>query len=317
MDNKVISIGEMLIDFTAQSIGNIKSVNGFTKNPGGAPANVAVCVSRLGGKAAFISKLGEDAFGEFLIGVLKENNVDTQYIKRTAEANTALAFVSLDDNGDRDFLFYRKPSSDLFLSESDIADDCINEGDILHFCSVSLVDYPVKRAHMQAIKNALARNVLISFDPNLRYNLWDSKQQLIDTVNEFIPYAHLLKVGDEELAVLTQLCDESEAAKKIMTGNVQCVIVTKGRGGATAYLKSGEVFASKGRRVKCVDATGAGDIFIGTVLYQLLRDGADVKSICGESKRFIKYLEYANKAAAKSVTMRGAIPSMPMGEEIF
>ena len=161
--NKLISIGECLIDFTATSPGSIASVSGFDKNAGGAPANVAVCVARLGGQSSFISKLGNDGFGDFLIETLKNKGVDCSKIIRDAFHHTPLAFVSLTESGERDFMFLRKHSSDLFLTPDEIDESMFINGDILHFGSVDLVSEPVKSAHLTAIKYAIKNHLVELF----------------------------------------------------------------------------------------------------------------------------------------------------------
>jgi len=165
----LFSIGEILIDFIPRQKGiALKDVASFTRVPGGAPANVAAAVAKFGGAASLITKLGEDAFGDFLLEQMTEFGVRTDKIVRTKEANTGLAFVSLRENGERDFSFYRSPSADLLLKESEIDADWFQQGDFLHFCSVDLVESPIKYAHLKAIGASKARGGILSFDPNVR-----------------------------------------------------------------------------------------------------------------------------------------------------
>ena len=138
---KVVAIGELLIDFVPQQRGcALDEVVQFERVAGGAPANVATAVARLGGRAQMISQVGEDAFGTHILKTLHANGVDTSSVFRTGRANTALAFVSLDKNGNREFSFYRNPSADLFLDEAQITPDIFADCAVLHFCSVDLVD---------------------------------------------------------------------------------------------------------------------------------------------------------------------------------
>lgn len=144
---KVISIGEALIDFIPnQNGGKLKNVSEFRRVAGGAPANVSAVVAKLGGKSSFISKLGKDAFGDYIIDVLNEVNVNTDYVLRTSKANTGLAFVSLKEDGNRDFSFYRNPSADMLLEADEVKKEWFNNCHILHFCSVDLIDSPMKLA---------------------------------------------------------------------------------------------------------------------------------------------------------------------------
>lgn len=311
---KLISIGEMLIDFTAAHPGKIDEVMCFEKNPGGAPANVALCTAKYGAEAIFWGKLGTDAFGDYLLEILRKGGVDASYVKRTEDANTPLAFVALDSSGEREFVFYRNPSSDLLLSPEEIDPAVFSQGDILHFCSVSLVDYPVKYAHKAAISYALDVGALISFDPNLRYSLWPSREKLIETVREFIPYAHILKLGEDELKDVSGIDDEADAVRSLFMGNVGIVLITRGQNGASAYFKNMARVDAPGVEAVSVDATGAGDTFIGTFLYQVLRSGKGLEAIADVCAG---YLRYCNRAAGLCVSRRGAIPALPSYKEVF
>ena len=308
---KVYAIGEMLIDFTPCGEEGV-----FKRNAGGAPANVAVCVARLGGESAVISKLGKDLFGDYLVNVLQKGNVDSRFVYRTDAANTALAFVTLDEEGDRSFSFYRNPSADLFLNEQEVTKVPFKKGDILHFGSVDLVDYPVRGAHMSAISHAKDVGAIVSFDPNLRYNLWKNPKELLDTVNTFIPFADVVKVSEEELADITGISDEKEAVRKLFRGDVRLIFVTRGGKGASVYTKNGSVYSSASEHANCVDTTGAGDTFIGAILFQLLRSGKsreELDTIGGLQN----WLRFANKAAWFVVQRPGAIPAMPSYFEVF
>ncbi len=310
--NTLYAIGEMLIDFTAQEAGVLETATTFRKNAGGAPANVAVCVAKLGKRASVVTKLGNDAFGNFLAETLMRENVGTDFVFRTDEANTALAFVSRDEKGERSFSFYRNPSSDMLLSEKEVGSIPFQKGDILHFCSVDLCDAPVKKAHVAAIKRARAAGATVSFDPNLRYSLWKSAEELLATVREFLPLADIVKVSDEELCDITGISCEKEAAESLLTGEVKLVFVTKGAGGASAYTKETEAW-QPAESAKVVDTTGAGDSFIGTVLYQLL--GRTVEGL--RKEELSEMLCRANRAAGIVVSREGAIPAMPARKEVF
>lgn len=314
---KLFSIGEVLIDFIPLQKGKaLKDVVTFERAPGGAPANVAAAVAKLGANSAMISKLGLDAFGDFLIEKLEEVGVNTDTVFRTKAANTALAFVSLREDGERDFSFYRNPSADLLLDESEINDDWFNEGDILHFCSVDLVESPMKKAHVKAINAAISKGGLISFDPNVRLPLWDNPEDCRKTILEFIPKAHLVKISDEELEFITGISNIEEAIQSLFVGHVKAVIFTKGSQGADVYV-NGNKFESTGYKVDVQDTTGAGDAFIGGVLYQLLTKQANQHNIEEiVEKSHIEILAYANASGALTTTGKGAISSLPTKEEI-
>lgn len=308
---KVYAIGEMLIDFTPYGEDGV-----FKRNAGGAPANVAVCVARLGGESAVVTKLGKDLFGDYLVGVLQREKVDAKFVYRTDCANTALAFVTLSEGGERSFSFYRNPSADLFLNEDEVSQIPFRKDDILHFGSVDLVDYPVRKAHKRAIARAKAAGAIVSFDPNLRYNLWKDPRDLLDTVNAFIPYADVVKVSEEELADITGLSDEKQAVKTLFRGDVRLIFVTRGGNGASVYTKSGREFTALSERANCVDTTGAGDTFVGAVLFQLQKSGISRDGLDG-TEDFDRWLHFANKAAWFVVQRAGAIPAMPFAGEVF
>ena len=308
---KVYAIGEMLIDFTPYEEEGV-----FKRNAGGAPANVAVCVARLGGESAVVTKLGKDMFGDYLVNVLQKEKVDDTFVYRTDSANTALAFASLREDGERSFSFYRNPSADLFLNAEETSQIPFQKEDILHFGSVDLVDYPVRQAHKNAIARAKEAGAIVSFDPNLRYNLWKDPQELLDTVNAFLPYADIVKVSEEELADITGLADEKQAVNKLFRGDVRLIFVTRGGKGASVYTKDGRVFTARSDRADCVDTTGAGDTFVGAVLFQLLQKGKSREQLTGIDD-FDCWLHYANKAAWFVVQRTGAIPAMPSADEVF
>ncbi|WP_071392894.1 carbohydrate kinase family protein [Bacillus tuaregi] len=313
----LFSIGEVLIDFIPLEKGRaLKDVVTFERAPGGAPANVAAAVAKYGGQASMITKLGADPFGRFLFEKLEEAGVQTNKIQTTTEANTGLAFVSLQSNGERDFTFYRKPSADLLLSEAEIEENWFAEGDILHFGSVDLVESPMKQAHMKAIQSAKSNGAIISFDPNVRLPLWEDPEECRNTILSFIPMAHIVKISDEELEFVTGMKDEEKAISSLFVGDVKTVIFTKGANGAELFLKD-KKYESTGFQVEVFDTTGAGDAFVGGFLYQLLKKKAtqqNLEDILAANHESI--LAFANASGALTTTGKGAISSLPKKEEI-
>lgn len=314
---KVICIGEALIDFIPYEKGvALKRVNSFLRVPGGAPLNVAATVAKLGGSSKIITKLGIDAFGDAILDAVKPLGVDISSVLRTDLANTALAFVTLDENGERDFSFYRNPSADMLLDEKEINSSDFEEGNILHFCSVSLIDAPIKRAHSKAIEYSIAKNGLISFDPNIRLPLWNSEDECRRAILEFLPKAHILKISDEELQFITGIKDEETALNSLFRGNVSIIIYTKGSGGGEFISKSKKV-VSKGFNVKVCDTTGAGDSFIGAFLYQIASMDLELVDILElEADKIKQLLKFSNATAALVVCKKGAIDALPTKEEV-
>ena len=314
---KVISIGEALIDFIPNQKGcELKHVTGFERVVGGAPANVSAVVAKLGGKSNFISKLGEDAFGDHIIETLKDANVNTDYILRTDKANTGLAFVSLKEDGNRDFSFYRNPSSDMLLEESELKQEWFEDCYCLHFCSVDLIECPMKNTHKKAIEYALQNKSIISFDPNVRLPLWDSEESCREAILEFLPLAHIVKISDEELEFITGYNNIDEAKTVLFNGNVKLVLFTKGKDGAEAHTKD-KIVKIPGNSVDVVDTTGAGDSFIGSFLFKLLQDNINIKNLDSISDEMLKeYLVFSNYYATYSTTKKGAIGSYATLDEI-
>lgn len=316
MNNRLCGIGEALIDFIPELKGQrLKDVPSFTRVAGGAPANVVGAVTKLGIPSKFLTKLGDDPFGDYIVEVLDEAGIDTSNIARDQEGETALAFVSLAADGNRDFKFYRKNSADLRYSVEDIPEDILNDCGMIHFCSVDLVDSPMKEAHKKLIEMAIEQDVMVSFDPNLRFSLWDDLDQLKKTVNDFLPYADIIKISDEELEFITGYSDIKDAVPELLSGRGKYVIYTKGKDGAEIYTKNGMVGAP-GYTIEVRDTTGAGDSFIGAFLFCILRDQVKNLDSVSEEKLY-EYLDFANAYAAYTTTKEGALAAMATGEEMI
>ena len=305
---KVVAIGELLIDFVPQQKGcALDEVTHFERVAGGAPANVAAAVARLGGSAAMISQVGEDAFGTHILKVLQGNGVDTAAVFRTGRANTGLAFVSLDATGNREFSFFRNPSADLFLDESQITPDLFTDCAALHFCSVDLVDWPVRQAHRRAIALAREAGAFVSFDPNVRLPLWDTPADCQAAIRAFLPAADLVKLSDDEVEFVTGCADERGAAEQLLAGGCRLVLVTRGANGSAAYTQTAEAYADT-LSVPVTDTTGAGDSFIGSFLYQLTRDGVGADGLSALPQAQLEaYLRFSAQYASLTVQHKGAV----------
>ena len=313
---RLISIGEALIDFVPHQIGcELKEVKDFKGVGGGAPANVGGAYIKLGGPAAMITQLGQDAFGDRIVDEFVGHGIDVSHVLRTDEANTCLAFVSLKEDGNRDFSFYRKPSADMLMSADVVEKSWFEDAYALHFCSLCLGDFPMKEAHRKAITYALECGDMISFDPNIRLPLWKDYDELRRAILEFIPYAHVLKISDEELEFITGKTKVEDAKDVLFQGNVQLVIYTKGSDGAEAYTRTACAEAPS-RKVKAIDTTGAGDAFCGSFLYQLSRDGVTVDTLKDlTSEKLAEYLLFSNRYCEYSVQGNGAIASYATAEQ--
>ncbi len=312
---KLCGIGEALIDFIPNEKGRrLKEVENFKQVAGGAPANVCGAVSKLGGQSVFLTKLGDDAFGDVIVDELNKSNIDTRYILRTKDYDTSLAFVSLRLDGNRDFKFYRRTAADLQFKPEDIDLAALVDVGFIHFCSVSLVDSPMKKAHLQLIDYANEKGIKISFDPNLRLSLWDDEEALKKTVLEFLPYAHCIKISDEELTFITGYTDIHDALPLFFKDKCEYLLYTKGKDGVTLYTKDNREISVNGLVVNAVDTTGAGDSFIGAFLFKLLND--DVNQLLSLSDETLcEYLAFANAYAALTTTKEGALAAMADKDE--
>ena len=310
--NKLLAIGEALVDMIPGQVNvGIPEVETFQPIVGGAPANVCGAFVKLGGEAEMITQLGDDPFGNKVVAEFDRFGIGKQYVKRTDKANTALAFVALKEDGNREFSFYRRPSADMLMGAEDVKEEWFKGEYALHFCSVSIGNFPMKDAHKVAIEYALKHDLLISFDPNLRKPLWNSMDDLYNAVHEFIPMAHVLKISDEELEFLTGKTNMEDALDQLFVGNVKMIIYTKGSDGAECYTRNEKAFAAC-EKVKAIDTTGAGDAFIGSFLYQLFQDGVKADTLEDvTAEKMEEYLTFSNKFCGYSVQRKGAIASYP------
>lgn len=275
--NIITCIGELLIDFFCTDI-NINLMNGasFMKQAGGAPANVAAAVSKLGGASAFVGKVGNDPFGDFLIDALNQANVDTSMISKDKILKTTLAFVSLQANGERDFVFYR--GADENLSGDDFDVERVMASSIIHFGSATALLSGVSRAtYLALIEQAYQGNVCVSFDPNYRSNLWEGKEaEFVQLVQQALPFSHFVKVSDEELQLITGRHDIYEGIKRLHELGGQTIAVTLGKNGTLLSTGSHQCIVPS-MPIQSIDSTGAGDSFVGATLYQLSLSNNPIK----------------------------------------
>lgn len=307
MKDTLFAIGEALIDFIPDKTGcDFSEVTAFAPKIGGAPANVLGAFAKLGGKTQLITQLGDDPFGHKIYDELKKFGIGLDSVLFTKQANTALAFVSLDGIGDRTFSFYRKPSADMLYNSENLTENMFKDCFALHFCSVSLVASPMKESHKKAIALAKNSGAVISFDPNIRFPLWEDKRALKTAIDEFLPFADIVKVSDDEIEFITGSSDIKKGCMKLLE-NAKLVICTCGADGAYAYTDRTEAFA-KSKPVKAKDTTGAGDGFIGSFLYGLHKYGFNHSLTETELHSLLRA---SNEYCGESVMNYGAIESYP------
>ncbi|KAH9603681.1 hypothetical protein KSS87_009257 [Heliosperma pusillum] len=304
----IVSFGEMLIDFVPDESGvSLAESRGFLKAPGGAPANVACAITRLGGASAFMGKVGDDEFGKMLVEILKKNGVNTDGVCFDKHARTALAFVTLKKNGEREFMFYRNPSADMLLQESELNLDLIKKAKVFHYGSISLITEPCKSAHLAAMKAAKEAGIILSYDPNVRLPLWPSNEAAREGIKSIWDQADIIKVSDDEVQFLTeQDPTKEEVVKSLWHDGLKLLLVTDGAKGCRYFTKSFKGSVT-GYTVNTVDTTGAGDAFVGSFLYSLAKD----PSILQDEIKLKDALALSNACGAIATIQKGAIPALP------
>jgi fructokinase len=302
----VITCGEMLIDFVSTETGvSLAQAPAFKKAPGGAPANVAVGVAQLGYRAGFIGQVGNDEFGHFLADTLQSYEVDTTGLRFTSLARTALAFVSLRADGEREFMFYRHPSADMLWHPEDVDRAYVAHCHIFHYGSISLIDEPSRGATLTALDYAKSNGALLSYDPNLRLSLWPSPDAARAGILDGWQYAEIIKVSEEELTFLSDKNTLERAARSLWHDRLRLLAVTQGRAGCTYFTAEAQGYMP-GFAVRSVDTTGAGDGFVAGMLAGLLED--DLK---WNREVIEKALCLGNAVGALSTMQLGAISSLP------
>lgn len=309
------TIGEALIDFIPSHAGALGDDTAFKPAVGGAPLNVAAAVAKLGGHSTMLTQVGLDDFGDYIIQVAKEAGVNTMYLRQTDLAKTALAFVTLADDGERSFSFYRSPSADMLYEAKNLDEVTPTADDVLHFCSVSLAPEIMRNTHEVAIKKWREAGALISFDINIRLPLWEQDSDCRDAVQAFIPKADLIKISDDELEFVTGETDVEQGIATLFKGNVRYVIYTRGANGAQLYNKNGLLANRDAHRITAVDATGAGDAFTGAFLHQMQQQAIRIQDDWDE-KQAQSLLSFATKVGALTTLRRGAINSLPSMEDV-
>ena len=308
----ITTIGEILIDLT-QSGKTEQGIPKFDANPGGAPANLAVAAARLGARTAFIGRVGNDSFGDYLKRCLAENGVDVRGMSVDEKARTTLAVVALDERGERTFSFYRDPSADVNLSMEHVPMELLGGTKVLHFGSVSLTAEPARTATLEAAKTAKASGAIVSYDPNYRASLWPDEETAVRNMTEPLSMVDILKVSDEELPLLTGCTDPEKGSARLAEKGVRLVLVTLGAHGAF-YRFDGHTGHVPGVPCQVGDTNGSGDTFFGAALSQLVKlDSLDQLTV----PELERILAFANKAASITTSRHGAIPAMPTLAEVL
>ena len=301
--NRVWLTGDAVVDL----IPDTEST--YLKCPGGAPANVAVAIARLEGRAAFFGRVGQDPLGRFMQQTLAGEKVDTEFLLLDEQQRTSTVIVDLDDSGERSFTFMVKPSADQFLQPSDVPQ--FSAGEWLHVCSTALANEPSRSTTLEAMRQIKSAGGFVSFDPNLREEVWANPDEIKPVVNQAIELADVVKFSDDELMYLTDT-DSLQAGLKAIEGyNNTLVLVTQGAKGALVVFENQQHLLA-GKAVKPVDTTGAGDAFVGGLLAKLSQTTDWVNQQTIESA-----VKWANGCGALATTQKGAMTALPTQQALI
>ncbi|NBC34567.1 MAG: fructokinase [Alphaproteobacteria bacterium] len=301
-----LCLGEMLIDLVPTVTGHgLAEATAFAKAPGGAPANVAVGLARLGRPSGFCGMLGDDAFGRFCRDVLVREGVDTSGLRFTAAARTPVAFVSLGADGEREFVIYH-PGADQHFDAADLDRDLIERARLLHFGSIGLIGEPSRTATLAAVRHARAAGARIACDPNLRLALWPDAAAARTGMGLAIAAADIVKLSHDEVAFMSGSDDPEQGARFLWHDHMVLMAVTLGPAGCLA-LTPDLALPVPGFAVAAVDTTGAGDGFMAGLLAAVLEDPAALS----EAETLRRACRFANAVGALTTTAYGAIPALP------
>ena len=310
----VVALGELLIDFTCQSVDS-DGYPTMAAHPGGAPANFLAALSKFGAKTALLGKVGTDAFGKLLTATLQSAGIETTGLIATDDVFTTLAFVTLDETGDREFSFARKPGADTCIAFEELSLPLIDEAKVFHFGTLSLTDEPARSATYKAVAYAKSKGKLITYDPNLRKPLWKdldmAKEQLLWGLSQ----ADVVKISDEEVEFLFGLGVEAGAAHILSNYGVKLVFVTCGADGCYFQNANACGHIPGLKNIKVIDTTGAGDIFGGSAVWKLLQIGKSPEEL--NKAELEEVVRFACTAAGLSTTRAGGISSVPEYEMVM
>lgn len=307
----VAALGEALIDFTEAGVAS-SGQRLFEQNPGGAVANMVSALARFKVRTAFIGKVGQDMHGRYLQETLAGVGVDTRGMVMAEDVFTTLAFVAL-RSGEREFSFARKPGADTCLRPEEVDHSILDNAALLHFGSLSLTNEPSRGATLAAVEYAAQQGLVVSYDPNYRATLWQTRQEAMREMRRPLPFVDVMKLSDEETELLCGIEDPEAAALALNRQGIKVVAVTLGKAGALVCV-GGQCRAVPGYDIPASDTTGAGDAFWGGFLFQMLESGKALEDIGLEDAA--AFARFGNATATLCVSRRGAIPAMPTLAEV-
>jgi len=303
MTNRVWVLGDAVVDLVPDDNDR------YLKCPGGAPANVAVGVARLAGDSAFIGRVGADPLGNFLRQVLSSEGVDVDHMHLDLAHRTSTVLVDLDDQGERSFTFLVKPSADLFLQADELPE--FQAGQWLHLCSIALAQEPSRSAALTAMQAIRAANGFVSFDPNIRLEVWRDPAELRACLEQALALATVVKLSREELSYLCGPIALEQGIEQLMSRYpIQLLLVTLGGDGVLAHDRQ-KLHPLGARRIQVIDSTGAGDAFVAGLLAGLAEH-----SQLPAWEQLVPIIQQAQGCGALATTARGAMTALPTREQL-
>ena len=303
MSAKVWVLGDAVVDLLPESDGRLLPC------PGGAPANVAVGIARLGGTSGFIGRVGDDPFGALMQRTLLTEGVDITYLKQDEWHRTSTVLVDLNDQGERSFTFMVRPSADLFLETTDLP--CWRHGEWLHLCSIALSAEPSRTSAFTAMTAIRHAGGFVSFDPNIREDLWQDEHLLRLCLRQALQLADVVKLWEEEWRLISgKTQNDWDICALAKEYEIAMLLVTKGAEGVVVCYR-GQVHHFAGMSVNCVDSTGAGDAFVAGLLTGLSSTGLST-----DEREMRRIIDLAQRCGALAVTAKGAMTALPCRQEL-
>lgn len=303
MPAKVWVLGDAVVDLLPESDGRLLPC------PGGAPANVAVGIARLGGTSGFIGRVGDDPFGALMQRTLLTEGVDITYLKQDEWHRTSAVLVDLNDQGERSFTFMVRPSADLFLETTDLP--CWRHGEWLHLCSIALSAEPSRTSAFTAMTAIRHAGGFVSFDPNIREDLWQDEHLLRLCLRQALQLADVVKLSEEEWRLISgKTQNDRDICALAKEYEIAMLLVTKGAEGVVVCYR-GQVHHFAGMSVNCVDSTGAGDAFVAGLLTGLSSTGLST-----DEREMRRIIDLAQRCGALAVTAKGAMTALPCRQEL-
>ncbi|HCZ3648804.1 TPA: aminoimidazole riboside kinase [Escherichia coli] len=303
MSAKVWVLGDAVVDLLPESDGRLLPC------PGGAPANVAVGIARLGGTSGFIGRVGDDPFGALMQRTLLTEGVDITYLKQDEWHRTSTVLVDLNDQGERSFTFMVRPSADLFLETTDLP--CWRHGEWLHLCSIALSAEPSRTSAFTAMTAIRHAGGFVSFDPNIREDLWQDEHLLRLCLRQALQLADVVKLSEEEWRLISgKTQNDRDICALAKEYEIAMLLVTKDAEGVVVCYR-GQVHHFAGMSVNCVDSTGAGDAFVAGLLTGLSSTGLST-----DEREMRRIIDLAQRCGALAVTAKGAMTALPCRQEL-